>query len=116
MAEQVVEFEFPEKISTNAIYSGVHWSKRQKHKELYLWSFLSVRSQITAVSDCDLEFEFHFRSKPLDCDNCSYMAKLIIDCLRYYGKIKDDTPQFIRSVKISSKKSSQNKVIIKIIA
>lgn len=116
MAEQIVEFAFPEKISTNAIYSGVHWSKRQKHKELYLWSFLSVKNQITAVSDCDLEFDFHFKSKPLDCDNCSYMAKLIIDCLRNYGKIKDDTPQFIHSVKISSKKSNENKVIIKIVA
>ena len=114
MAEQVIEFEFPIKISTNAIYSGVHWTKRQKHKEIYLWSFLALKSQITPVYACDLDFTFGFNTKPLDCDNCAYMVKLIIDCLRYYGKIKDDTPEYIRSIKITSKKASKNSVIIKI--
>ena len=114
MVEQIIDFEFPLKISTNSIYSGVHWTKRAKHKDLYLWSFLTVASKIKPVYSCFLEFEFGFKSKPLDCDNCSYMVKLIIDCLRHYGKIKNDTPEFIKSIKISSKKSNKNNVLIKI--
>lgn len=114
MAEQIVEFIFPKKISTNDIYSGVHWTTRKKDKELYLWSFLTVSGKIMPVKSCELEFEFLFKGRPLDCDNCSYMVKLIIDCLRFYGKIKDDTPEYIPSIKIISKKASKNSVILKI--
>lgn len=114
MVEQAINFEFPKKISTNTIYSGVHWAIREKHKDLYVWSFLPIANQIKPVAKCDLEFEFEFKSKPLDCDNCSYMTKLIIDCLRHYGKIKDDTPEFVKSIKITSRKSNKNNVLIKI--
>ena len=115
MAEQVIEFDIPKKISTNTIYSGVHWATRQHHKDLYIKSFFVIARQITAIAECDLEFDFYFKSKPLDVDNCSYMTKLIIDCLRHFGKIRDDTPNYIHSIKISSKKSSKDKVLIKIL-
>lgn len=114
MVEQIINFEFPKKISTNAIYSGVHWSVRKKHKDLFLWSFIGVASKIKPVDNCCLEFEFEFKNKPLDCDNCAYLVKLLIDCLRHYGKIKDDTPEFVKSIKITSRKSNKNNVIIKI--
>lgn len=112
MAEQIVEFKLPQKISTNAIYAGVHWAVRDKHKDLYLWAFLEVASKIKPVNACDLEFQFEFKSKPLDVDNCSYMVKLCIDCLRHYKKIKDDTPQYVKSLKISSTKGKEDKVTI----
>ena len=115
MAEQIIEFDLPEKLSTNKIYEGVHWSERKKHKDLFLWSFVGIASKIKPVQSCDLEFEFGFKSKPLDVDNCSYMTKILIDCLRHYRKIPDDTPDFVYSIKISSKKSNKNNVVIKII-
>lgn len=114
MVEQVVEFELPEKLSTNKIYEGVHWAIRKKHKDLFLWAFVGVASKIKPVDSCDIEFEFGFKSKPLDCDNCSYMTKLLIDCLRHYGKLKDDTPEYVKSIKISSRKADKDKVLIKI--
>ena len=114
MVEQVIEFELPLKISTNKIYSGVHWSTRQKHKNIYHWDLIAFKSQIKPIKSCDLEFEFNFKSKPLDCDNCGYMAKLIIDTLRYYDKIPDDSPEYVKSIKISSKKSNKNNVLLKI--
>lgn len=114
MAEQVVELELPDKLSTNKIYEGVHWATRKKHKDLFLWSFVTVASKIKPVDSCDIEFEFGFKSKPLDCDNCSYSVKLIIDCLRHYGKLKDDTPEYVKSIKISSRKADKDKVLIKI--
>lgn len=112
MVQQIIEIPLPQKLSTNNIYSGVHWYVRQKHKDLFLWSFLSVASKIKQVESCSLEFEFTFKNKPLDCDNCSYMAKLLIDCLRHYRKIKDDTPQYVKSIKITSIKGESDKVKI----
>ena len=112
MVKQVIEFNLPQKLSTNNIYEGVHWATRKKHKDLFLWGFLEVASKIKPVDNCCLEFEFEFKQRPLDCDNCSYMVKLLIDCLRHYGKIEDDTPEFIRSIKISSTKCKADKVKI----
>ena len=109
-----VEFLLPKKISTNAIYSGVHWTTRAKHKDMFIWAFIEVASKIPQINSCDIEFNYEFKSRPLDCDNCVYMSKLIIDCLRHYRKIIDDTPDVVRSIKITSQKSSQNKVVIKI--
>lgn len=114
MVEQVVEFDLPLKISTNEIYAGKHWTIRRDHKNTYLRDLITLKNQIKPVISCDLEFEFNFKSKPLDCDNCGYMAKLIIDTLRYYGKIPDDSPKYIKSIKISSKKSNKNNVLLKI--
>ena len=109
---QIVELNLPQKISTNLIYGGVHWTTRAKHKDLFVWAFLQVASKIQPVDNCCLEFEFEFKSKPLDCDNCSYMAKLLIDCLRHYGKIKDDTPDYVKSIKITSRKGKKDSVKI----
>ena len=106
------EISIPEKISTNKIYSGVHWATRARHKDLFVWNFLGVASDIPVIESCDLEFHFEFKQRPLDCDNCSYMTKLLIDCLRHYGKLKDDTPNIVKSVKITSKKGNEDKVKI----
>ena len=112
MVKQVIEFNLPQKLSTNNIYEGVHWATRKKHKDIFRWAFIEVASKIKPVDNCCLEFEFEFKSKPLDCDNCSYMAKLLIDCLRHYNKIEDDTPEYIKSIKISSAKGKADKVKI----
>lgn len=115
MVEQVIEFELPIKVSANAIYSGVHWAIRQKHKNIYRWSLIALKSQIKPVNECDIEMEFNFKSKPLDCDNCFYSVKLCLDSLRYYGIIPDDSPKYVKSIKVSSKKSNKNNVLLKII-
>ena len=114
MAEQIVEFELPIKVSSNAIYSGIHWAVRKKHKDIFRWALITLKTKIKPVESCDLEFEFNFKSKPLDCDNVFYSVKLIIDSLRYYGKIPDDSPKYVKSIKVSSKKSNKNNVILKI--
>ena len=96
MAKQTIEFTLPKKLSTNNIYEGVHWATRKKHKDLFIWAFIEVASQIKPVDKCDLEFEFEFKSKPLDCDNCSYMVKLLIDIV---GRMqKSDTAYTMTAV------------------
>lgn len=110
-----LSLDLPKKISTNKIYEGVHWSQRKKDKDLFLWSFVGLAKQIPVIESCDIEFNFEFKNKPLDVDNCSYMAKLIIDCLRHYNKIKDDTPDIVKSIKITSQKNNVDKVNILIV-
>ena len=109
-----VEFLLPKKISTNAIYSGVHWTTRAKHKDMFVWAFIEVASKIPQMNTCDIEFNYEFKSRLLDVDNCVYMSKLITDCLRHYRKIKDDTPDIVKSIKITSCKGKEDKVLIKI--
>lgn len=112
METQIIDLDLPTKISTNKIYSGTHWTERKKLKDLYVWNFLIVASKIKPIDRCELEFEFEFKNKPLDCDNCSFMAKLLVDCLRHYQKLIDDTPKYLSSIKISSKKGKKDKVRI----
>ena len=109
-----VELELPKKISTNKIYEGVHWAKRAQDKDLFLLAFTTIASKIPEIESCDLTFDYEFKSRPLDCDNCSYMSKLLIDCLRHYNKIKDDTPDYVKSIKITSKKGDVDNVKITI--
>lgn len=108
----VVDLSIPQKISTNTIYSGVHWATRARHKDLFIWGFLPVVKDIPVIESCNLTFEYEFKQRPLDCDNCSYMTKLLIDCLRHYGRLKDDTPNIVKSIKITSKKGNEDKVKI----
>lgn len=109
---QSVKMKLPFKVSTNEIYAGTHWSKRAKHKDIMLWSFLGVKSQLKPVDKCKLSFEFLFKRNPLDCSNCSYLVKLLEDCLTHYKIIKDDNYKIVQEVKITSSKGKDDEVII----
>jgi len=63
-----------------------------------------------------LNFTFYFRGRLLDTSNTSYMAKLIEDSLVKSRILEDDTPKFIHSVTLKSKKtkSKNNGVIVEI--
>jgi hypothetical protein len=80
------------KISTNKIYAGVHIEKK-----------------------IELEFIFYFKSRVLDSSNCSYMGKLLEDCLVAHGVLQDDTIKYVDKVSYQSLRGNQNKTIIKII-
>jgi len=99
----------PQKISTNSIYAGVHWTKRKAFKDLML---LSTHNQFKASAkhNCrvSLSFLFTFKSRPLDSSNCSYMAKVIEDCMVHYGILKDDTIKSVKSVTFESQKGDRD--------
>ena len=115
MEKQIIEFDLPIKVSTNAFYSGTHWASRKKYKDILAWGMLPVIAKILPIKKCFMEFEFEFKSKPLDCDNCGILVKLIIDNLRHHNKIKDDTPDYIESIKITSRKGLKDSVRIIIV-
>lgn len=116
---QEFSFELPIKVSTNVIYSGIHWTKRAKHKDMFLNAMLPIVSQIKPIiGKCRIEYDYEFQRNALDSSNCSYMSKIIEDCLRHYKKLTDDTVEYVTSTKLISRKnkSSPNKVTVRILS
>lgn len=70
------------KISTNEMYAGVHWTIRNRHKNIYK---LLIKSQFKHVfskkNKYIVHYTFYFKRNPLDATNCSYMIKLIEDVI-----------------------------------
>lgn len=96
------------KISTNKIYAGTHWRNRNKLKEDYLWLTKSCFKSLKFIEEkVDLHFTFFFNKKPLDSSNCSYMAKMLEDCLVAHGVLKDDTIQYVGRVSFESVKGKE---------
>lgn len=109
-----IELLLPEKVSTNRIYAGMHWSKRLKLAELYHSELMPFRSKKdkSIQYPVDITYVFEFKSKPLDTSNCTFMVKLLEDGLRVNGLIEDDSPEFVSSTHIYSQKGSKDKVVI----
>lgn len=110
--KQTVEITLPYKISTNSIYAGVHWSKRKRLKDLMRWALVPIITSIRPLHQGTLTFDFQFKSRPLDCSNCSFMVKMIEDVLVEHYKIIDDTPKYVEKIIISSKKGTKDLCIL----
>ena len=88
------------KVSTNSIYSGMHWTKRKKITELF---HTIVRNELIRKNKQKIKepvyfvFIFKFKSRPLDVDNCTFMGKCCLD--GYKGiLIEDDGFKQIKDV------------------
>lgn len=92
------------KISTNEIYSGKHWRTRNKHKQDYLWLTSHFKELDKIDYKVDIRIDFYFRAYPLDSSNCSYMAKMLEDCLVHYGILTDDTIKYVEDFTVRSHK------------
>jgi hypothetical protein len=103
---EIMVFTGLPKISLNEWYAGKHWSKRVAIKNAYK---LIIRSKYKGLITfpSDVEYWFEFKSNPLDCSNCIAMVKMIEDII-----FEKDSPKFVRSVKVRSKKGTQDKVNI----
>lgn len=98
-----IEFTLPikinSKLSLNSIYSGLHWSKRQRQSQkIHEIVKLSMQSQNIPKKlfkkPVNISFKWHSK---LDLDNHGYVAKLIIDSLKGH-LIFDDTAKYISSI------------------
>ena len=110
--KQSVTIYLPFKVSTNKIYSqSENWQQRKKHKDLMLWAFLPHANKFKGmqpVSKAKIRIDFTFARQPLDCSNCSYMAKMIEDCLTHFGIIPDDSYKIITEFTITSTKGKED--------
>ena len=99
---QTITFHLPLKISTNKIYAGIHWTQRNKHKEL----FRAVPFVAKPVDKYPVKCHYHFEldGRGLDLLNCSYLAKMIEDCLVHKGILKDDSQKYVSEIKITASK------------
>ncbi|RUR26826.1 hypothetical protein ELY33_17105 [Vreelandella andesensis] len=90
--------------STNAIYAGIHWTKRKEAKDD---AAVAVEAAINKAdigmpisSRVDLVFtpQLGKGARKRDTSNNSMTAKLIEDALVKAGVLKDDTEQYVRNV------------------
>lgn len=101
------------KISSNDIYSGKHWTKRNTLKNNYRQAYvLSLKTLKNDFESVDIQIDYFFKKNALDSDNCSYMTKLIIDCIVKAGILKDDSTKYINWVKMRSQKGGNDMMII----
>ena len=110
---QEILFSIPEKISTNKIYSGVHWRTRNKHKDL----FRNVKFEGQEVTEFPVHITYDFTTigRQMDSTNLSYMAKLVEDALVKKNILPDDSPKYVRYTTMGSEKGEDNicKITIK---
>lgn len=116
---EITIYDIP-KISLNTLYSSPHWTVRKKHKDLFNRIIYGEiinygKDDIKNIGmDLIFEYEFLFKGKTLDVSNCFYMVKLIEDALVHNEIIKDDSVKYISKIIVSTRKSKQNILIIRI--
>jgi len=87
------------KVSTNCIYSWVHWRKRKQISDYYHSISLADCKQLKQITKkVNLRFEFYFKSRYLDSSNCSFIWKCIEDWLVKNWLLKDDTNKYVSVV------------------
>jgi hypothetical protein len=102
----------PKKVSTNKIYSGMHWRERQHLADLYHYSFLPFK-KLEPIKKFPIQLHFSFTMKRLlDASNCSFMAKMCEDSLVRIGILPDDTPKYVSSVHLYVTKGEDDTVNI----
>jgi hypothetical protein len=107
----MISIPIPEKVSTNDIYRGMHWSKRKRLADEFheaLIEYRLVRFSLPA----SLLFTFTFKGKLLDCSNCTFMAKMLEDAMVQWKIIPDDTPDYVRRISIQVMRGTKDIVTI----
>ena len=119
MSQEMQQIELPLlwKLSTNKIYNCRHWKLRNDDKNNYHNYYVPIfRMKLNPVVfyPLHIDYVFKFKKTPLDSSNCSYMGKLIEDCLIISNIIKNDNPKHVKTISYTSIKDVNDKVLIKI--
>jgi len=110
-----IKIPIPEKVSTNKIYSGMHWTKRKKLADLFHNSLIEYRNKAVKEYPVEITYIFTFKSKPLDTTNCTFMVKMLEDSLIINKVIENDSPEYVSFTGIYSQKGNKDEVEINII-
>ena len=91
------------KVSTNAIYSWMHWTKRKKLANLYHNLIKADCKKLEQITEkVDIDFKFYFKTRYLDSSNCGFMAKMLEDWLVNGWLLEDDTNKYIWKISLES--------------
>ena len=89
--------------SLNEIYSGIHYRTRSRSAKTAHWiTKIAVREMKPIKNPVRITFRPVLGKGTVtrDCSNYAYAAKMIEDGLVRAGVIKDDTPEFVKSITI----------------
>ncbi len=103
----MIEFVINHKINAkteglNAIYAGMHWSKRKRLADDWRWIVKDAinKSGIDQkIFDVPVSIEMYFNSR-MDCSNHALLVKLIEDGLKGV-LIADDGPKYVKQIIIT---------------
>ena len=101
----ILKYNLPKqyKVSTNAIYSGIHWRKRKQIADYFHNLTRTDCKQLKQITKkVNIDFEFYFKSRYLDSSNCSFMWKMIEDSLVKNWLLKDDTNKYVWKISFNS--------------
>src|SRR5210317_513625 len=104
----IILYDLP-KVSLNKWYAGMHWTKRKKLKDNYTVLVRSQFSQQLPPNTYNTEYNFTFKSRPLDASNCVAMVKMVEDII-----FESDSYKVVKSLLITSKKGTRDMLEIKI--
>lgn len=104
-----IRFDNIIKVSSNKIYAGMHWRNRAKMKENYKLLLYNDLIKIKPIKHkVNLDFKFYWKGKALDSSNCSYMAKMIEDCLVEKNILSNDSIKEVGEISMESLKAGKN--------
>jgi hypothetical protein len=103
-------FDLP-KISSNQIYSGMHWKKRNDLAKRYhneIWYLVKKNNLPKIKKKCKIIFGF---MNSFDTDNNFFMVKMVIDGIKYSGILIDDSRKYVKCVEVNVSDSNWFEVI-----
>lgn len=117
MKRQKITMDIPYKVSTNKIYSSVHWRERKEIADMYHMFILSERGKFEPVEDFPvfIMYRFIFEKNALDSLNLAFMAKMIEDGMVREGILPDDSPKYVTTSILDTKKGDKDQIEIHII-
>lgn len=105
--------------SLNAMYAGMHWSKRNKMAEewhgLFRAAFLDAGLPKPLSGPVSMNVTQFFARQMRDCDNAVVSAKLCGDSLVAHGYLPDDSPKWVTHVVLRCEKGKSNRTVIMLI-
>jgi hypothetical protein len=85
--------------SLNAYYSGGHWTKRKKAKDIYLADVTSFFDKYDAFNAKKFEIHLTYNGR-YDCDNAIIAIKFLADSITALGIAKDDSKKYFQKMSI----------------
>lgn len=92
--------DYPPSLNGNDGLLRLHWSKRKKVLEKFMWMIRGMR-QDRLRNPCTLVITNYYARVPMDWDNLAGRLKIVGDALVKLKLIKDDSPKFIESCQLS---------------